>query len=674
MVTRNIKKEELAVGQFQGANKRMPVLEDPNDRAAVYRMAYPPTAGGLPVELKGTVDESLYAGGVTPPEGVANEPAPSLDQLRGTMQQAQAGVEQMSQPNEALRILQEAIRTKSGIAEQPLGTSEVFKEAGLTGMSSLSASLGEQTNKFQSDYSKFSNEISQMRGQYQDMANMALKNYEMAYNQFKDEADRIEAIENQARQHAHALQTIQMQYQGSMDLAKYKDELERGMHGPLPKDPITGAESDPSKIFGSYNFTSYATDPNWGNTIKERYLSQMPEFRSQTDLSNYVKARIPGLEKSSGISVFARDIWEVAKNKDIPVDLLTAIIQHESMLGTSNVAKNNNNPGGITWSAGWGESMKGTPRSTIDPQTGKPEGGYYVKFPTMKDGINAVANNIAKRKMEGFGADTEAFKGLADRYGVTEQQYSYWKNNLEADDTAIERALSIASGIGTPQTTRELESTGGRKVAAVLASMGFDATDATLDFDAMKKRVSSLNSTQQVRLSQSIDAVAGSLNQARQLYTEWERTGYATQYPVTNAAALKAAENLPGEAGVIAKTLKSHITDMVAEIANVYSGGNTSTDKKLEQAALSIGSNWTPEQFWRNIDLIEQNLQIRRNSIKNSVRIEGNIYSDRIDSELDIREVGVIRFESPTGEIKDFKDLTDEQIKDALNKGFKIVP
>jgi hypothetical protein len=185
------------------------------------------------------------------------------------------------------------------------------------------------------------------------------------------------------------------------------DENTGLLYSQYERDPITGAETDPSKVFGGFNFTSYATDPNWGNTIGT-ILEGIPEINSITDLDAYIKSKNSTIANANknNTSQNAIAIWQSSKQSGVPIELLTAIAQHESYFGTSNVAKNNNNPGGITWNKNFPESMKGTARPAN-------EGGHYVKFATLKDGFDAVAGNINRRFQGTIGnGQDSAFVGL----------------------------------------------------------------------------------------------------------------------------------------------------------------------------------------------------------------------------------------------------------------------
>jgi hypothetical protein len=174
------------------------------------------------------------------------------------------------------------------------------------------------------------------------------------------------------------------------------------------------------------------------------------------------------------------------------------------------------------------------------------------------------------------------------------------------------------------------------KILGGLSALGYDNTKAVQDWTAMQKRLASMNSTQQLRLSQAVFALDGSTDQAEQLYKEWQATGLPTGFSNWNRAALETASRLPGEAGVAARTLVSHIEDMAAELAVIYRGGNSPTDQAFEAARKSLNEDWNPSQFAKNLELIRQNIRIRKNSIANSSQIAGNIYNPTIEGEVPV--------------------------------------
>jgi hypothetical protein len=161
------------------------------------------------------------------------------------------------------------------------------------------------------------------------------------------------------------------------------------------------------------------------------------------------------------------------------------------------------------------------------------------------------------------------------------------------------------------------------KVRGELARAGYNLTDALTDWKATQKRVASMNSTQQVRLSQAVDFTYHSLDVIDELYSEWLQVGPKSGYRVFNRASLVAAKNLPGRAGEVANALDAQINDLTAEMANVYMGGNTPTEQALKLASHNLKSEYNEQTFKRSIGLIRKNLQIRQNSIRNSSQSAG---------------------------------------------------
>lgn len=221
-VQRDINKEKLALKSYQSIYKKNPTTAE--DWANLHRIAYPVSAGGLPDELKSSVNESLYNGtGMASVSGATAPLATDINTLRAGVDSAAANVQKTSQPNEALRILQEAIRAKSGQANQSIGENPLFKQLGVTGMGALSQSIASQGKKLDMDFSNFKNIVGQMSGTYKDMATAALNNYEMAYQRYKDEADKITQEEKDLRDHAQALELVNTNFQNSLKLKEYEN-------------------------------------------------------------------------------------------------------------------------------------------------------------------------------------------------------------------------------------------------------------------------------------------------------------------------------------------------------------------------------------------------------------------------------------------------------------------
>lgn len=131
---------------------------------------------------------------------------------------------------------------------------------------------------------------------------------------------------------------------------------------------------------------SYAKDTSYVTSLQS-ILDGIGQFKTPQDITNYIKSVSP----SSPIT--AEMIQNASQQFGVSWEGIAAVLQKESTFGTSNVAQKNNNPGGFS-----NVGIVGTARPAA-------EGGYYTKFATMQDGINAVARNLARRQKQP--ADTQ---------------------------------------------------------------------------------------------------------------------------------------------------------------------------------------------------------------------------------------------------------------------------
>ena len=209
---RNMVAEKNAVDRFIQQRKKKP--ETPDDWAAVHTIAYP-TINDLPEELMNETTKSYYAGANTAPPA-----KPSLADLQGKVEQTSEQYDELSKPNSALRILQEAIRAKSGTAQIPLGESEIFKQAGVGGMGALSASLNARSTEIKTNFANFSNIIGQMSGTYKEMAGNALTKYQIATDNYNRERDYLEALDKDMRDHEQSIELLDLKHQMDIELKK----------------------------------------------------------------------------------------------------------------------------------------------------------------------------------------------------------------------------------------------------------------------------------------------------------------------------------------------------------------------------------------------------------------------------------------------------------------------
>lgn len=177
-------------------------------------------------------------------------------------------------------------------------------------------------------------------------------------------------------------------------------------------------------------------------------------------------------------------------------------------------------------------------------------------------------------------------------------------------------------------------------VKAYLAANGFDLSTASLDWTAMNKYVSSLNSTQQIRLRQAAVAVPDMLTNVQSLYNDtYSKLSSAGITELNSANLSLAAQGVYGEdAQASAVQLQQQIIDITSDLATIYKGGNAATDQSLQTGAEQLSGSWDPATFTAAIQNINANIGYRINAI-NQAGVGGtgsdNIYASDVGDTSD---------------------------------------
>lgn len=170
----------------------------------------------------------------------------------------------------------------------------------------------------------------------------------------------------------------------------------------------------------------------------------------------------------------------------------------------------------------------------------------------------------------------------------------------------------------------------GPMVRAELARRGFDLSGAMSDWSATQKHLSSLNSQQQTRLRQAVDATGEQVDNVERFYEDWKKAGTTTGLKAFNKASLAASKALGGTAGAAAQVLEGQINLLAGELGNVLMGGNSPTDHALSMAQTLLQGDWDQPTFEAAIKSLRRDIQIRRNSLAHSSAAgtsAGNLYA-----------------------------------------------
>ena len=206
-------------------------------------------------------------------------------------------------------------------------------------------------------------------------------------------------------------------------------------------------------------------------------------------------------------------------------------------------------------------------------------------------------------------------------------------------------------------------------ITAELGRRGFDAATAENEWQAMQKHLASTNSSQQLRMRQSIDFAFHSLDNIENIYKKWQSLGGAHGLKAFNKADLAISKNLPGEAGATAQALQASINDMIEALGNVYMGGNTPTDQAFKLAGENLKADWNPETFKAGLELARKNLTYRANAMKTAAPVGTsgeNRYAAPAGSAAPVSDKATIRFQGKTMAIP--RARLPEAIKDGAEE------
>lgn len=230
---------------------------------------------GPPSNLQDAIDIAEYAFGQNLPEefkmlqtrlGAAQTDPTQLQGLgQGITNFGLAANEQLTQAQQEgamipaqLNVLQEALKKKSGVGNQPIGTSETFDKLGVTGIGALTQSLNSRVTEMNAKYTSFSNVIKQVADAQVGIsnaaiasANGALNEYSLLMDEYRYQQDRFDKMEQYERELADQLDLYikksEIDYQYESKLMQQKAAQGSGN---IIYDMLTGAGSASFEING----------------------------------------------------------------------------------------------------------------------------------------------------------------------------------------------------------------------------------------------------------------------------------------------------------------------------------------------------------------------------------------------------------------------------------------
>ena len=193
----------------------------------------------------------------------------------------------------------------------------------------------------------------------------------------------------------------------------------------------------------NYDISNYATNPQNAAQVQS-ILSTIGQFKSPQEIDKYIQSKAPGSPLTGQMVI------DASSKAGVSWEMMTAMMQNESVLGTSNVAKTDNNVAGITWTQSYQDANPGVSKGSPRPAA---EGGNYVKFPTLQAGAEALATNLAARKSNGP-IQAAATPYDAALKGKTPQQVATFNSFSDIDKSNVSQLLAGDATIQDLMTSR----------------------------------------------------------------------------------------------------------------------------------------------------------------------------------------------------------------------------
>lgn len=241
IVTRDLAKEDKVAQNLGGAPKTA------KEFATMLKATYSPAqleAMGLTQNQVNAMTNGGTIGNGQAGQIAAYDPAKlkaagfseaQIQALAAQGQQANQAQQQLNatpQPTNAmLGVLQQALKVKSGVGNQAIGQSEVFKQAGLPqegalGYSALAQSMQQRRAEMGQKYDSYANLIQQVGGQMNDTYKNALDSYKATMDQYDKEVERYEKLNAEQRQLDQQLDLLARKAQVDKDMYEFQAQVQ----------------------------------------------------------------------------------------------------------------------------------------------------------------------------------------------------------------------------------------------------------------------------------------------------------------------------------------------------------------------------------------------------------------------------------------------------------------
>lgn len=335
--------------------------------------------------------------------------------------------------------------------------------------------------------------------------------------------------------------------------------------------------------------TQYGVDIGAWNPVDKQYAQKVLAIADGIgNITTVGEANDEIAKLSPNSPITGEMLLASAKKYGIDPKIMLAMLSQESTVGTSNVAKNNNNPTGITWSS---TLQSNFPNIDISKGTARPsgEGGNYAKFKTLQDGLDFQASWLKKHPKA---PDTSQdyiygdFKTTLSEQGV--KAFDMLKNN---DKSAVMQLVN-----------------GDILIADLVKSRGKEGTAEVKRLTQLAQKVDPSYSpaTEKIRYEYKknweLDSVKGNVGTKNAINTALghlaDLSKSSKNLPEGTVRKMNSVKNvLNKEFGDPAVTdFRINLNALATELARVYKGG-VPNEGEIKEWQQSLAENFSQKQF-----------------------------------------------------------------------------
>lgn len=216
--------------------------------------------------------KSLVAAG-----NITQQQADQISKTGLEMDKAQQLLNSTPKPtNATIGVLEAALKAKSGVGNQPLGESDLFKQAGLNGYAVLAQNLAQHSREMDQKYQSYANLVGETSGAMADVWQKALDGYKAAQDSFNKQAELLTKAKEKADDYQQSLELMNKQNQLQKDTWKWQQDYQAKLAKNSPDFQfISETENQPAGYFnkntGEFTPLSVGGDA-YGPVNKSSYL------------------------------------------------------------------------------------------------------------------------------------------------------------------------------------------------------------------------------------------------------------------------------------------------------------------------------------------------------------------------------------------------------------------